>query len=177
LDFNLDYSFCISMFLMYSFLFLIMIYRITRTQLLHANIDEVWEFASSPSNLKKITPDYMNFNIISPDLPKKIYPGMIINYIVSPILKINITWVAEITHIVEKKFFVDEQRIGPYKMWHHEHFFEIQENGVLMKDIITYQLPFGFIGDLMHALFIKRQLNNIFDYRFKLMNQIFNKNI
>ena len=87
MDFNLDYSLYISMFLMYSCLFLIMIYRITRTQLLHANIDEVWEFASSPSNLKKITPDYMNFNIISPDLPKKIYPGMIINYIVSPIYK------------------------------------------------------------------------------------------
>ncbi len=165
------------MFLTYSFLFLIMIYTLIREQLLHANIDDVWEFTSSPYNLKKITPEYMNFHIISSNLSKYIYPGMIINYTVSPILKINISWVAEITHVVEKKFFVDEQIIGPYTMWHHEHFFEITENGVLMKDIVTYKLPFGFIGDLMHRCFIKRQLNSIFDYRFKLMNQIFNEKV
>jgi len=153
------------------------IYELRTIQELPISLKKSWDFFSSPVNLKKITPEHMNFNIISSDLPKKIYPGMIINYIVSPILKINMNWVAEITHIVEKKFFVDEQRVGPYKMWHHEHFFEIQENGVLIRDIVTYQLPFGFIGDLMHTLFIKRQLNNIFDYRFNLMNQIFNESI
>ena len=153
-----------------------MIYQIKTEQLLHASIDEVWEFASSPHNLKKITPKYMDFSIISEDLPNKIYPGMLISYMVAPIMKIKMLWVAEITQVVEKKFFIDEQRVGPYQIWHHEHFFEIQKNGVLMKDIVTYKLPFGFIGAFVNWIFIKRQLKSIFEYRFQAMNQIFNTN-
>ena len=101
---------------------------------------------------------------------------MLISYMVAPIMKIKMLWVAEITQIVEKKFFIDEQRVGPYQIWHHEHFFEIQKNGVLMKDIVTYKLPFGFIGAFVNWLFVRRQLKSIFEYRFQAMHQIFNTN-
>tara|TARA_Y100001968_G_C19336384_1_gene707109 strand:+ start:693 stop:1151 length:459 start_codon:yes stop_codon:yes gene_type:complete len=152
-----------------------MIFQLKREQILHANIDEVWEFASSPENLPKITPKYMNFTITSKKLPKKMYQGMLIMYKVSPVLGIPTTWLAEITQIEEKKFFIDEQKIGPYSLWHHQHFFEPCEGGVIMKDIVTYKLPFGLFGRFLHWLFIKRKLNNIFNYRFQKMDKIFNK--
>ena len=111
------------------------------------SIDEVWDFISSPVNLKEITPDYMGFDIVTEDIPKRMYEGMIIGYKVSPIAGIKTKWLTEITHVVDKKYFVDEQRIGPYKMWHHQHFIEpLPEGGVLMTDIVTYQPPFGFFG-------------------------------
>ncbi len=128
-------------------------------------MDEVWDFMSSPHNLKDITPDYMGFKITSPNLPKKMYPGMIISYKVSPLLGIKMTWVTEITHIEKNKFFVDEQRIGPYTMWHHEHHIKKIDGGVYMKDIVTYQPPLGFLGAIANTVFIKRQLAEIFDYR------------
>ena len=96
-------------------------YQLHKKQLVNASIDEVWEFISTPWNLKIITPDYMGFDIISKELPEKIYPGMIISYSVKPILGIKMKWVTEITQIEEKRYFVDEQRIGPYAMWHHQH--------------------------------------------------------
>ena len=156
------------------FICLFMIYTIKREQLLKSDINMVWDFVSSPYNLKKITPNYMNFSIQSKGLPNEIYPGMMIRYKITPIFKIKITWVTEITQVVEKKIFIDEQRIGPYQIWRHEHFFKIQDDGVLMKDFVTYKLPFGLIGDCVHSCFIKQKLNSIFDYRFDAMNQIFN---
>lgn len=140
-------------------------YQFKKTQLINASIDEVWEFISRPENLKKITPDYMGFNIISDDVPEKMYSGMIISYIVTPLLGIKTNWVTEITHIKDKEFFVDEQRVGPYKMWHHEHHIEQTDDGVLMRDIISYEPPFGFLGRIANSLFIKKKLNEIFDYR------------
>lgn len=151
-----------------------MTYQLKREQFLKTNIDTIWDFASNPYNLKKITPDYMLFTITTPKLAEKIYPGMIITYRVSPVLKIPISWVTEITHIEKNSFFIDEQRSGPYKLWHHEHFFIKQKNGVLMKDVITYIPPLGFIGTIANSLFIKKQLNEIFDYREYKMNKLFN---
>lgn len=90
---------------------------------------------------------------------------MIITYKVSPLLGIKLNWVTEITHVKDKQYFVDEQRIGPYAMWHHEHKIEPIEGGVLMTDIITYQPPMGFLGVIANSLFIKKQLQDIFDYR------------
>ena len=150
-----------------------MIYQLKREQFLRSNIDDVWDFASSPRNLKKITPKEMDFNITSNPLPDKMYPGMIITYKVSPILNIRTTWVTEITQIEEKKYFVDEQRVGPYEMWHHQHFFEKLKDGVMMRDIITYKLPFHVLGSVVHSLFVKRKLESIFDFRFKKMDEIF----
>ena len=151
-----------------------MIHQLKTKQFLNASVDDVWEFVSSPANLKKITPPYMGFNITSEGLPDKMYPGMIISYKVSPILKIPTTWVTEITQVEEKKFFIDEQRVGPYQMWHHQHFFEKQYNGVLMKDIVTYKAPFGILGVLANSLFIKNKLDSIFRYRHQSLNKIFN---
>jgi ligand-binding SRPBCC domain-containing protein len=95
---------------------------------------------------------------------KKLYPGLLIQYIVRPLLNIPTTWLTEITHVQEPVFFVDEQRVGPYTMWHHQHHFTETAEGVLMHDIVTYILPMGFLGDLMNPL-VKSKLNAIFDYR------------
>lgn len=148
-------------------------FQFEREQFLVATIDEVWEFISSPQNLKKITPDYMGFDIRTPNLPDKIYEGMIISYIVRPVLNIPTTWVTEITHVVEKHYFVDEQRVGPYSLWHHQHIIEEVENGVLMRDIVSYQPPFGWLGKMANSLLIKNKLNEIFKYRKKVLEELF----
>jgi ligand-binding SRPBCC domain-containing protein len=142
-------------------------YQLYKTQKVNATIEEVWEFISSPENLKEITPNYMGFNITSKNLPKKMYAGMIISYKVSPLLGLKTNWVTEITHVRDKEYFVDEQRIGPYSIWHHQHLIKPIKGGVLMTDIVTYQPPFGFIGAIANTLIIKKKLKEIFDYRFK----------
>jgi len=126
---------------------------------------EIWDFISSPRNLKVITPEYMGFDITSGDLPEKMYEGMIISYKVRPVAGIRTDWVTEITHIREGSYFVDEQRIGPYALWHHQHIIEPIEKGVLMKDIVTYKPPFGVIGALANRLIIRKKLEEIFEYR------------
>lgn len=120
-------------------------YQFYREQKLNASIEEIWDFISSPKNLKLITPKHMGFDITSKNLPEKMYQGMIISYKVSPLLGIKTNWVTEITHLKELEYFVDEQRIGPYAMWHHQHHLEPIQNGILMKDIVTYQPPLGFL--------------------------------
>jgi ligand-binding SRPBCC domain-containing protein len=147
-------------------------YQFKREQFIHATIDEVWDFISSPKNLKEITPDYMGFDITSESTPEKMYPGMIIAYKVKPVLGIKTTWVTEITEVEDRSYFIDEQRVGPYKMWHHEHFIEEKDGGVLMKDIVSYQPPFGFLGNLANTLIIRKKLKEIFEYRkFVLANK------
>lgn len=148
-------------------------YQFKREQYLNASIPEMWDFISSPKNLKLITPDYMGFDIVSGGLPDKMYKGMIISYKVSPLLGIKTTWVTEITHIVDQQYFVDEQRVGPYKIWHHQHFLEATSEGVLMKDIVSYQPPFGILGAIANQLIIKNKLEEIFNYRTKVLNELF----
>mgnify|MGYP006263760125 CR=1 FL=1 len=151
-----------------------MIYQFKTKQLLKSDLETVWDFVSSPRNLKKITPPYMGFDITSKDLPLKMYPGMIISYKVSPLLSIPTTWVTEITQVEKHKFFIDEQRVGPYTMWHHQHFLEETKDGILMTDIVTYKPPFGILGSIANSLFIKKKLKSIFDYRFVALDKIFN---
>ena len=115
----------------------------------------------------------MVFMITAQNLPGKMYPGMIIPYKVKPLLGVPVTWVTEITQVVEKKFFIDEQRIGPYAFWHHQHFIEPQDDGVLMTDIVSYQPPFGFLGRLANALLIAGKLKEIFDFRKTALETIF----
>lgn len=150
-------------------------YQLHKTQKVPATIDEVWDFISKPGNLKKITPAYMGFNITSKNGKEKMYPGMIISYKVSPVFGIKMTWVTEITHVKEKEYFVDEQRIGPYSMWHHEHKIEKIDGGVLMTDIISYKPPFGFLGSLANSILIKNQLKEIFDFRKEAVEEMFGK--
>jgi ligand-binding SRPBCC domain-containing protein len=141
------------------------IHRIHEQITIPATLEEVWEFISSPGNLREITPAYMGFEITTPDLPDQMYPGMIISYKVAPLFGIRLTWVTEITQVREKHYFVDEQRMGPYAMWHHEHFIEPTDHGIRMTDIVSYKLPLGFLGRLAHRAFIKKQLRDIFRYR------------
>ena len=151
------------------------LYQKKSEQRIPCDLDEIWDFISSPSNLKEITPDYMGFDITSEDLPKKMYPGMIITYKVSPLLGIKTTWVTEITHVVAKEYFVDEQRVGPYTIWHHQHHIEAIPGGVLMKDIVSYKPPMGVIGALANSLIIKNKLNEIFDYREQALTKRYGK--
>src|SRR5690554_295229 len=140
-------------------------YQLIKEQQVNATIDEVWEFISAPGNLKHITPAYMGFDIISDNGDEKMYPGMIISYKVSPVFGLKTLWVTEITHVIEKAFFVDEQRVGPYTFWHHQHHISPIKNGVLMRDIVSYKPPFGFLGAVANKIFIKNKLHQIFDYR------------
>jgi ligand-binding SRPBCC domain-containing protein len=141
-------------------------------QFVPANIDVVWNFFSSPANLSKITPPEMGFFITSPAQPQ-MYPGMFITYKVSPFAGIKLNWVTEITQISEKKFFIDEQRRGPYSIWHHEHHFKEVEGGVEMRDILFYSLPLGFIGTIADQVFVKQKVKQIFDFRGKRILEIF----
>lgn len=150
-------------------------YQLHKTQKIPASMQQVWNFISSPANLKKITPAYMGFDITSKNLPEQMYPGMIISYKVSPVLGIKTTWVTEITQVKEGQYFVDEQRIGPYTMWHHEHKIESIPGGVLMTDVVSYKPPFGFLGSLANELMIKRKLKEIFDFRTFAVENIFGK--
>ncbi len=148
------------------------IYTLHKKQKLPITLDEAWKFLSSPYNLKTITPDYMGFQILS-GADKPMFSGQIIQYIVTPILGIKTKWVTEITHIKEKKYFVDEQRYGPYAMWHHKHFIHQIDNGVEMEDIIHYKIPLGFVGQLAHPFLVKPKLEEIFNYREKKLIELF----
>jgi ligand-binding SRPBCC domain-containing protein len=150
-------------------------YQLHKTQKIPASVEKAWDFISSPANLKKITPAYMGFDITSKNLSEKMYPGMIISYKVSPVLGIKTTWVTEITHVKDGDYFVDEQRVGPYSMWHHEHKIESIPGGVLMTDIVSYKPPFGFLGSIANTLLIKSKLKEIFDFRTKAVEEIFGK--
>ena len=140
------------------------IYRLHTTQNLPISINEAWNFLSDPVNLKTITPDYMGFEILS-GAEKKMFPGQIIQYLVTPILGIPTKWVTEITHVKKGEYFVDEQRFGPYSLWHHKHFLKPIKNGVEMEDIIDYKIPFGLFGQMIHPILVKPKLNEIFKYR------------
>jgi ligand-binding SRPBCC domain-containing protein len=148
-------------------------YQFKKKQKINTSIDQIWDFISSPANLKEITPDYMGFDITTEGLSEKMYAGMIISYKVSPLLGIKTNWVTEIKHVKDKKYFVDEQRVGPYNIWHHQHIIEPIENGVLMTDIVSYQPPFGFLGAIANSLIIKSKLNEIFNYRTKAIEKKF----
>ncbi|HRN79761.1 MAG TPA: SRPBCC family protein [Ferruginibacter sp.] len=140
-------------------------YQFIKTQKIPATMSAVWDFMSSPMNLKDITPSYMNFTVTNQSGQGKMYPGMIITYTVSPLMGIPLNWMTEITHVKEMEYFVDEQRSGPYKLWHHQHKIEPIEGGVLMTDIVTYAPPLGMLGQLANTLFIRRQLESIFEFR------------
>jgi ligand-binding SRPBCC domain-containing protein len=150
------------------------IYTLEVSQFVDISVAEAWDFFSSPVNLSKITPPEMGFEITSGKVGK-MYPGQIISYKVSPIPGVKTNWVTEITHVSEGKFFVDEQRFGPYRMWHHEHHFEAKEVGVLMTDRVSYKLPFGFLGRIAHVLFVRKQLEHIFLFREECLEKLFGK--
>jgi ligand-binding SRPBCC domain-containing protein len=149
------------------------IYQLKTSQKLPISIEKAWEFFSNPANLSKITPTWLNFQVTSA-LPDKMYAGLIITYFVRPMLNIPQTWVTEITHVQEPNYFVDEQRFGPYKMWHHEHIFkQTEDNSILMEDIVSYAVPFGIIGRIVNKLIISKKINEIFNYRREVLEKMF----
>jgi ligand-binding SRPBCC domain-containing protein len=148
------------------------IYTLHAKQNLPISREQAWQFLSDPKNLKVITPDYMGFNIQS-GADRTMYAGQIIEYIVTPILGIKNRWVTEITHVVDQEYFVDEQRFGPYALWHHKHFIREIEGGVEMEDLLHYKLPYGFLGQLAHPFLVKPKLDEIFEYRKNKLVKLF----
>jgi ligand-binding SRPBCC domain-containing protein len=149
-----------------------MLFQLHRKITLKTSIEEAWNFFSDPRNLKVIKPPKLNMTITS-DLPSSMYEGMIISYKVHPILNIPLTWVTEITKIIPNQMFIDEQRHGPYKVWHHEHFFREVENGTEVEDLVSYVMPFGPLGILIQKLHVSGELERIFNYRTNILEERF----
>jgi ligand-binding SRPBCC domain-containing protein len=150
-------------------------FSLKTVQKIPVDIETAWEFFSNPSNLQKITPNNLGFKILSKHHGEKMYHGQIIEYKLKPVLGIPVYWMTEITHVKDKEFFVDEQRFGPYKLWHHQHHFKIIEGGVEMTDIVHYRNPLGVLGSIANSVFVKAQLKQIFEYRIKVVEEMFGK--
>jgi len=149
------------------------VYHIKTVQNIPADIDEIWEFFSNPLNLKDITPGSLDFKVTTPPYGEKVYAGQVIEYTIKPVLGIKLYWMTEIAHVKDKAYFVDEQRYGPYSLWHHQHHFTIVDGGVNMVDIVHYKIPFWFAGDIANAVFVQKQLRGIFEYRYKAVEEKF----
>ena len=150
------------------------IYSIKTVQNVTASLDECWSFFSSPRNLQKITPSDMGFEITDYD-ERTVYPGQVIQYKVRPLFGITLSWMTVITAVKENSYFIDEQRFGPYALWHHKHFFEATPEGVKMTDVVHYGLPLGFLGRIMNTVVVKSKLKEIFEFREKAVDAMFNK--
>lgn len=149
------------------------VYELKKEQLLPISVDEAWAFFSDPRNLQHITPNDLNLVITNNLHGEKMYPGQMITYRVKPLLGIPMNWVTEITHVVDKELFVDEQRTGPYALWHHQHHFKPVDGGTLMTDIVHYAIPLGILGRMMHPIIVRKKLEEIFNYRTKVVDQMF----
>tara|TARA_B100001113_G_scaffold73297_1_gene56863 strand:+ start:51 stop:578 length:528 start_codon:yes stop_codon:yes gene_type:complete len=149
------------------------IYSLKVKQKINQPIEEVWSFFATPKNLNELTPKNMSFKIIS-GRSNDFFPGKIISYSVNPFKYWKIKWVTEITHINKNKLFIDEQRFGPYLMWHHEHHFIKNDDGsTTIYDKVIYKIPYGIIGKIAHKLFIRKRLKEIFNFRKKRINELF----
>lgn len=150
------------------------VHTLTSKQIITATREQAWAFFSNPRNLARITPPEMGFEITTPDLPPHIRPGLMIAYRVRLMFGIPMTWLSEITQVREGGHFIDEQRVGPYAVWHHEHWFHEREGGrIEIEDRVTYVLPFGWLGNLAHPVIVKPQLDRIFAFREKAVRDLF----
>jgi ligand-binding SRPBCC domain-containing protein len=142
-------------------------------QKIPVSLDKAWDFFSDPANLQVITPPGMGFRILSKHQGDKMYAGQIIEYKVKPLAGMPVYWMTEITQVKDREYFIDEQRFGPYQLWHHQHHFKKIEGGVEMTDIIHYKIPFGFIGRIANSLFVKKKLAGIFSFRKRKVEELF----
>lgn len=149
-----------------------MIHYLQREQVIPAPREQVWEYFCNPYNLNGITPPDMNFDIIAGG-DVKMYAGQLVEYRVQFIKGVRSLWLTEIAHVRHCEYFVDEQCMGPYRFWYHEHHFRDTALGTCMTDRVTYMIPFGFLGDLLTARWIRRRLDQIFDYRSRKIREIF----
>ncbi|HDR46502.1 MAG TPA: hypothetical protein ENN94_02250 [Geoalkalibacter subterraneus] len=148
------------------------LHRLHYVQSLPVDLETCWRFFSDPANLSEITPPWLNFQVTS-ELPERMQAGMMITYRIRPVLGLPIEWVTEITHADEPRFFVDEQRFGPYRFWHHQHFFRAAEQGVEMEDIVHYALPLGWVAEPIHRTLVAPKLQQIFSYRREILARRF----
>ncbi len=148
------------------------VHRLECVQVLPLSRDEAWAFFSDPANLQRITPPDMGFEVRSP-LPREAYPGLMIRYRVRPLFGVPVTWLTEITQVRAGEYFVDEQRAGPYRLWHHEHHFREVPGGVEMRDIVHYALPFGVVGDWVNRWVVARRVAGIFAHRRRVLEGMF----
>lgn len=148
------------------------LYQLHSKQALPITKEKAWDFLSNPSNLKVITPEHMGFHILT-GADREMFAGQLIQYKVSPFPGFTTKWVSEITHVKHGEYFVDEQRFGPYALWHHKHFIQEISGGVEMEDIIDYKIPFGILGQLAHPIIVKNQLKKIFNYREEKLKELF----
>lgn len=149
------------------------VYQLQYQQKIPITLEQAWSFFSHPKNLAVMTPDYLNLKFTNQLFREEMYPGQVITYTVRPVLGIPMFWMTEITHVVDKLFFVDEQRFGPYRLWHHQHHFREIPGGVEMTDIIHYKIPGWWLGDIAHKLFIGKQLREIFTFRERKVVELF----
>lgn len=149
------------------------IHQIKSIQKIPVSLEVAWNFFSNPHNLLNITPAFLNLKLSKELFGDEVYAGQVMTYSVKPIFGISMTWMTEITHVEPLKFFVDEQRKGPYKLWHHQHHFKPIEGGVEITDLVHYRLPLGLLGSLGHTLTVKNKLKEIFTYRYFKINELF----
>jgi ligand-binding SRPBCC domain-containing protein len=150
-------------------------HSIKTVQKIPISLERAWGFFSNPANLQAITPENMGFKVISKHHGDTMYAGQIIEYTVKPVLGIPLYWMTEITQVKDKEYFIDEQRFGPYSLWHHQHHFKAIDGGVEMTDIVHYKNPLGILGKLANTLFVKKKLDGIFDYRYNKVEELFGK--
>jgi ligand-binding SRPBCC domain-containing protein len=152
------------------------VYTLKRTQFIKADLDTVWDFFSTPANLGKITPAHMNFLTLHLSSGAKMYAGQLISYKVSPFPFVRVRWTTEIKQVVDKHHFIDEQKLGPFALWYHQHFFEAKNGGVEMTDEVTWAVPFGWLGRLANWLLVNHSVNTIFEFRRQAVENIFHGN-
>lgn len=150
-----------------------MIYIFENKQFIKSDMDTVWNYFNNPKHINSLTPSEMHFRTLTEDLPNKIHVDLIISYWVSPLLYIPLKWKTKIISVEKNKSFIDIQIKGPYKKWHHLHTFQKVEDGILMKDIITYELPFGKLGDFVHRILVKKKIEQLFKFRSKQIKKHF----
>lgn len=150
-------------------------HSIKTVQKIPVSLEDAWVFFSNPANLQAITPGDMGFTIISRHHGESMYAGQLIEYKVRPIPGIPVYWMTEITHVKDREYFIDEQRFGPYRLWHHQHHFKEIPGGVEMTDIVHYKNPLWLLGRLANVLFVRRKLQNIFEFRFSKVEELFGK--
>lgn len=150
-------------------------HSIKTVQKIPVSLDKAWEYFSNPANLQAITPKNMGFKVISKHHGDIMYAGQIIEYTVKPVLGIPVYWMTEITQVKDMEYFIDEQRFGPYKLWHHQHHFKEIPGGVEMTDIVHYKNPLWVLGNIANTLFVKNKLKEIFDYRYRKVEELFGK--
>lgn len=148
------------------------VHRLKSVQKLPIGLQKAWQFFSDPHNLLLITPPFLNLKVTNDIFCNEVYTGQVMLYTVKPLPGVSMQWMTEITHVEKEKMFVDEQRKGPYKLWHHQHHFKPIEGGVEMTDLVHYRLPFGVLGHLSHG-FVKQKLREIFQYRYQKANELF----